>query len=64
MLFCGGLTLAEYQMPPNAILSLPLVNWAEKKKYNKSLMGKDIDRERSFTSYHHRQNRLNLGKLA
>ena len=30
---------------------------------NERLMGRDKDRERSLTNYHHRHNRLNLGKL-
>jgi len=44
-------------------LSLPLLSWTGEKKYDEGLVGQDKDRERSFTSYHHGQNRLNLGKL-
>jgi len=35
----------------------------QERKYNKRLMGRDKDSEKSLTSYHHGQNRLNLGKL-
>jgi len=32
------------------------------RKYDERLEGRDKDRERSLTNYHHRQNRLNLGR--
>jgi len=32
------------------------------KKNHERLVGQDKDRERSLANYHHRQNRLNLGK--
>jgi len=42
---------------------VPLLSWAGERKYNKRLVGRDKDRERSLTYYHHRQNRFDLGKL-
>jgi len=51
-------------VPIKATLSLPLLNWTgEKKKYDERLMGRDKDRELSFTNYHHGKNKLDLGKL-
>jgi len=50
-------------VPTKAALSLLLLSWKGKKKYNERLIGQDKDRERSLTNYHHRQNRLDLGKL-
>ena len=46
-----------------AALSLPFSAGQGEKNYNKRLVGQDQDRERSFTNYHHGQNRLNLGKI-
>ena len=39
------------------------LSWTGESKYNERLKGRDKGRERSFTSYRHGQNRLNLGKL-
>jgi len=44
-------------------LSLPLLCWAGEKIYDERLMGRDEDRERSLSNYHHGQTRLDLGKL-
>jgi len=33
------------------------------KKYNENLLGRGKDRERSFSNYCHRENRLNLEKI-
>ena len=41
----------------------PLLNWTGERKLNERLVGRDKDRERSLTNYHHGQNRLDLGKL-
>ncbi|GAB0207891.1 mitochondrial enolase superfamily member 1 [Grus japonensis] len=57
---CGGLTLAGGQVPTKATLSLPLLSWTGKRKYNEMLVGREKDRERSLTNYRHGQNRLNL----
>jgi len=46
-----------------AALSLPLLSWTEERKPNERLVGSYKHRERSLTSYHHGQNRLDLGKL-
>jgi len=43
-------------------LSLSVLSWTGKKKYDERLMGQDKDRERSLTNYCHGQNRLNLGR--
>jgi len=56
-----GFGLDTCQVPTNTALSLPLLSWAGKRKYDESLKGRDKDRERSLTSYCHGQNRLNLG---
>ena len=50
-------------MLTKATLSLPLLNWTKDEKYNERLVGPDEDRERSLSHYHHRQNRLDFGKL-
>ena len=42
---------------------IPLLNWTRERKYNNRLMGRDKDSERSLSNYHHRENRLDLGKL-
>jgi len=55
--------LAGHQVTTKAALSLPLLNWTREKKHNERLVGRDKDRECSPTSYRHRQNRLDLGKL-
>jgi len=60
---CDGLTLAGSQVSTKATLSLPLLSWTGERKYNERFTGRDKDRERSLTDYHHRQNRLNLWKL-
>jgi len=49
-------------VPTKTILSLPLLSWTEERKYDERLEGQGKDRERSLTSYHRRQNRLNLGR--
>jgi len=43
-------------------LSLPLLSWTRERKYGERLEGQEKDSERSFTNYHHGQNRLNLGR--
>jgi len=53
---CGELTLAGHQVPTKATLSLPLVSWTGERKYTERLEGRGKDKERSFTSYRHRQN--------
>ena len=58
---CGGLTLPGCQVPTKAALSLRHLNWKGERKYNERLMGRDKERERSFTNYCHEQNRLDLG---
>jgi len=50
------------QVPTKTILSFPLLSWTGEIKYDEKLRGRDKDRERSLTSYRHRQNRLNLGR--
>ena len=59
---CDGLTLARCQVPTKAAVT-PLLNWTGERKYNERLMGRAEARERSLTSYRHRQNRLDLGKM-
>jgi len=49
-------------VPTKTALSLPLLSWTGERKYDERLKGPDKDRERSFTNYHHGQNRLNLGR--
>jgi len=49
-------------VPSKTALSLPLLSWTGERKYDERLMGRDKDRETSLTSYHHGQNRLNLGR--
>jgi len=44
-----------------AALSLPLFNWTGEKNYDKKLLSRDKDRERSLSNYRHGQNRLNSG---
>jgi len=61
LIHCGGLTPAGHQVPSKAALLLPLAGQG-REKYNEKLEGQDKDRERSLTNYHHRQNRLGLGK--
>jgi len=63
IVYCGELTLAGCRLPTKAVLSLLLLSWTGERKYNERLVGQDKDRERPFTSYCHRQNRLNFGKL-
>lgn len=58
---CGGLTLAECQVP-KAPLPLPS-STEQRRKYNEKLLGWDKGRETSLTKYCHGKNRLNLGKL-
>jgi len=41
-------------VPVEAALSLPLLSWTGERKYDQRLMGRDKDRERSFTTYCHR----------
>jgi len=65
-LSCGlvsWFSLAGRQVPTKAPLSLPFFNWTGEKKKDERLLGRDKDRERSLTDYHHGQNRLNWGKL-
>ena len=54
--------LDKYKVPTKAALSLPLLNWTGERKYGERLKGRDKGKERSLTSYCHRQNRLNLGR--
>lgn len=49
-----------HQVPTQAALSLPLLNSTGERKYNERFIGQDKDREKSLTSYRHRQNRLNI----
>jgi len=63
MVSCGELTLAGCQVPTRATLSLLLFIWTEKRKYNKRLMSRNEDKERSLTNCHHGQNRLKFGKI-
>jgi len=60
MVFWFGLD--KCQVPNKTNPSVPLLNWTEERKYDERLEGRDKDRERSTTSYHHGQNRLNLGR--
>jgi len=60
---CSGLFLAGHQVPTKAALSLAQLSWTGERKYNERLVGQDKDRKRSFSNYHHRQNRLDLGKF-
>jgi len=59
---CGGLTLAECQVPTKAALSLPFLSWTGDTKYNERLVGQHKDGGRSFTNCCHGQNRLDLEK--
>jgi len=54
--------LDKCQVPTKTTLSLPLLSWTGERKYDERLEGQDKDRERSLTSYHHGQHRLNLGR--
>jgi len=54
-------SLDKCQVPTKITLSLPLLNWTGKRKYNERLVSGDEDMERSLTSYCHGQNSLNLG---
>jgi len=40
----------------------PPLNWTGEKKYDERLEGRNKDKERSLTNYHHGQNRLNMGR--
>jgi len=57
-MFCFGLD--KCQVPIKTALSLPLLSWTGERKYDERLQGRDKDRERSLTNYHHEQNKLNL----
>lgn len=39
-----------------------ILKYTGNRKYHEQLLGQDKDRERSFTNYHHRQKRFDLGK--
>jgi len=52
--------LDKCQVPTKAALSMPLHSWTGEGEYGERLEGRDKDGERSLTSYHHGQNRLNL----
>jgi len=54
--------LDKCQVPTKTCLSLPLLNWTGERKYDERLKGRDKDRERSLTNYHHGQNNMNLGR--
>jgi len=54
--------LGKYQVPTKIALSLPLLSRTGERKYGERLEGRGKDRGRSFTSYCHRENRLNLGR--
>jgi len=54
--------LDKCQVATKATLSLPLLSWTGERRCDERLEGGDKDRERSLTNYHHRQNRLNLGR--
>jgi len=56
------LGLDKCQVPTKTAPSLPLLSWTGKRKCDERLVGRDKDRERSLTSCHHEQNRLNLGR--
>jgi len=45
-------------VPTKTPLSLPLLSWTGERKYDERLKGRDKDRERSLTIYHHGQNRV------
>jgi len=49
-------------VPTKTALSLPLLYWTGERRQDERLVGQDKDRERPLISYHHRQNRLNLGR--
>jgi len=49
-------------VPTKTPLSLPLLNWTGEREYDDRLEGRDKDRERSPTNYHHGQNNMNLGR--
>jgi len=59
---CGGLTLAGCQVLIKAALSLPSSTGQGRENTAKGSWVQ-IRTGRLLTSYHHRQNRLNLGKL-
>jgi len=54
--------LDKCQVPTKTALSSPLLNWIGERKYDERLEGRDKDRERTLTNYHHRQHRLYLGR--
>jgi len=54
--------LHKCQVPTKTTLSLPVLSWTGKRKYDERLQGRDKDRERALTNYCHGQNRLNLGR--
>jgi len=58
MVFWFGLD--KCQVPTKTTLSLSLLSWTGERKYDERLEGRDKDRKRSLTNYHHRQNRFNL----
>jgi len=55
-------SLDKCQAPTKTTLSLLLLKWTGKRKYDERLEDRDKDRERSLTNYCHGQNRLNLGR--
>jgi len=62
IVFSVMVSINECQVPTNAALSLPLLNWTGEKKYDERLTGQDKGRERSLTNYRHGQNKLNSGR--
>jgi len=60
---CCGLARLVARCPQKLLCQSPLLNWTGEKKYDKRLVSQDKDRDRSLANYHHRQNRLSLGKL-
>jgi len=49
-------------VPTKTAPSIPLLSWTGEREYAERLEGRDKGRERSLTSYHHGQNRLNCGR--
>jgi len=54
-------SLAGCQVPTKAALSFPLLNWTGERKYDKRLMDRDKDRERSLSNYYHGKTDLSWG---
>jgi len=60
---CRGLAWLDTRCPQKPLYHSPCSAGQGGKKYDKKLMGRDKHRETSLTKYHHRQSRINLGKL-